>query len=168
VFSLRPEAQPNCMYKPVQQKVSFLSPSVERDCSAHSCSLSGQPFRSPFNVPGDSVHAVDSTQIYSRNLFMKRLPSPSLYRPQRLVSTYFNLKPRIPKITSLKARKDNKPSQFLLSSQLPAELHCVYGACSCSSLITLHIEARHSLPHSRLHHPPSPYFPPTEILAPLL
>jgi len=78
VFSLRLEAQPNCMYKPVQQKVSFLSPSVERDCSAHSCSLSGQPFRSPFNVPGDSVHVVDSAQIYSRNLFLKRLPSQSL------------------------------------------------------------------------------------------
>jgi hypothetical protein len=127
VFSLRPEAEHNCMYKPVQQKVSFLSPSVERDCLAHSCSLSGQPFRSSFNVPGDSVHAVDSTQISSWNLFLKRLPLPSLYRPQRLVSTYFNLKLRIPKISSLKAQMDNKPSQFLLPSQLPAKLHCVYG-----------------------------------------
>jgi hypothetical protein len=76
---------------------SLLYPaSVERDCSAHPCPLSGQPFRSSFCVPDDSIHTVDRVQISSRSLFLKRLLSPSLYRYQCLVSTYFNLKPRIP------------------------------------------------------------------------
>jgi hypothetical protein len=40
---------------------SLLYPaSVERDCSAHPCPLSGQPFRSSFCVPDDSIHTVDS------------------------------------------------------------------------------------------------------------
>ena len=67
---------------------SLLYPaSVERDRPAHPCPLSGQPFRSSFCVPDDSIHTVDSVQISLRSLFLKRLLSPSLYRHQRLVST---------------------------------------------------------------------------------